>query len=178
LATVPVWWENPVTLATIVIACAAVISLLVSIGMWVATWRSVDITRKTYEATHRPYLGVQRIDTEQISGSRGMKITLQYENFGPVPATVLDLSLKAYVDGTEVGRGPAKKGITLHPGAPLSQRVYVRDPDFAQVESGRPLEITVDIKYRGPVEKTYSLSQRYIYLPALNLFSPQEGLAD
>jgi hypothetical protein len=178
LETVPVWWENPVTLATIVIAFAAVISLFVSIGMWVATWRSVDIVRKTYEATHRPYLGVQRIDSEEISGSRGMKITLQYKNFGPVPATVLDLSLIAYVDGTEVARGPAKKGITQHPGAPLSQRLYVRDPEFAQVENGRPLEITLGIKYRGPVEKTYSFSQRYLYLPALNLFSPQEGFAD
>ena len=55
------YWEDQITVATLVIAASTVVSLIVSVLMWNAMRRQTQLTQDIFEAAHRPYVGVLKL---------------------------------------------------------------------------------------------------------------------
>lgn len=81
--------KDPIVTATWVIAIATVVNVVVSAGLWKATRNSVEIARRVYEATNRPYIGTERIDLTNDTAHRVLDIAIVLKNYGTVPGDIL-----------------------------------------------------------------------------------------
>ncbi len=107
------WWRDPVVVTAIltgVIACSTVAYTIITRLLWKATKQSVDASRKsveiaekTFEASHRPYLGIERVSRKTPPEDPHWWIVLTVRNFGNLPAPDVEMKAEVQIDGKLVG---------------------------------------------------------------------------
>ena len=78
-------------LAAVVIAVATIVNVVIARKLWEQTRGSVDVTRRHFERTDRPYVGADFIEIQHDRLKRKATITAVVKNFGPLPAHRLAL---------------------------------------------------------------------------------------
>ncbi len=107
------WWPDPIVVTAIftaVIACSTVAYTIITRRLWKATKQSVDASRKsveiaekTFEASHRPYLGIERISRQITPHDPHWWIVVTVRNFGSLPAPDVEMKAEVQLDGKLVG---------------------------------------------------------------------------
>jgi hypothetical protein len=125
-----IWYKDPITVATIVIAMAAIGSAVISErlrrvtaeyvqatkeyvkatqDMLQATQETMRLTKDTlhvtkdiYEAAHRPYVGMFQVDHGFLQDNSELLLIIKYRNTGSVPAVELKAAVALTVGDTPV----------------------------------------------------------------------------
>ena len=107
------WWPDPVVVTAIltgVIAGSTVAYVIITVLLWKATKQSVDaskesveIAERTFEASHRPYLGIERISRQTPPEGPHWRIVVRVRNFGSLPAPDVQMKAEVQIDGKLVG---------------------------------------------------------------------------
>ena len=133
-----IWWRDPVVVTAIftaVIAVSTVAYTIITRLLWKATKQSVDASRKsveiaekTFEASHRPYLGIERISRQTPPEDPHWWIVVTVQNFGNLPAPDVEMEAEVQIDGKLIGEKhfiPPRVGekhvippLEIFPGAP------------------------------------------------------------
>ncbi len=108
-----IWWRDPVVFTAIftgVIAISTVVYMIITALLWKATKQSVDASRKsleiaerTFEASHRPYLGIDRVSRKTPPGDPRWWIVVRVRNFGNLPAPDVEMEAVVQIDGKLIG---------------------------------------------------------------------------
>src|SRR5205085_6695132 len=85
------WYQDPVVVSTIVIAIATVVNVVVSYFLWRATYHSMKITQKVFEAANRPYLGTQAVKTIRDDL---LRFSVEIKNVGTAAADKVKVNWK------------------------------------------------------------------------------------
>lgn len=157
------------------IAACALVGLL-----WYAS-----ISKATYEAAERPYVGVNGFavnyspdkitDPKQVgpvptSETTRVAFRAEIKNFGPVPGTEFQPDWKAFLNGVEIISRPK---IPDYPSIIFpSESVYLSGEifgkDYSAVQAGeKTLTIQILIKYSGP-SGTYKSCEKAQYVPDMS----------
>ena len=176
----PMWWKDPITLATIVIAGATVFNLVVSALLWVATYRNARIARLVFEASERPWLGVNLFKVANNPSGKVLRISLRIENFGKVPA----LQMKARWEDFRIGdlravmeeRSPASEETVVFPGVGIGKTASIKGKTYdALSEKVAKLQLSLLITYEGPRRDKYWTKQTYLFDPKAGSFVSLKG---
>ena len=174
------WWKDPITLATIVIAGAAVLNFFVTILLWMATNRNAGIARLVFEASERPYLGAASHKINHKRDEKVFIISLRIENFGKVPA----LQMKARWEDFRIGdlridlkeRDPASEETVVFPGVGIGKIVSIEGKAYdAMSEKVAKLQLSLIITYEGPRRNKYWTKQTYLFDPKAGSFVSLKG---
>ncbi len=153
-----------------VLALVTTVYAFVTVLLWWATRTQADISKKIFEATHRPWL---KITMKPWNWSQpDLPITLLVENEGSVEARITkwDVSLERYFAGFE---GPVKLAddgkdivnIVLPPGDDCTVDVKVAPDISLLVQVGAIVDLKVTAHYEGAAQSKYwsSLKAKEIY---------------
>lgn len=174
------WWKVPITLATIVIAGAAVFNIIVSALLWVATYRNAKIARLVFEASERPWLGVNLFKVANNPSGKVLRISLRIENFGKVPA----LQMKARWEDFRLGdmrdileeRNLPIEGTVVFPRVGIIKSESIKGKAYdAMIEQGAELLVSLLITYEGPRRDKYWTKQKYSFDPKTVTFFALKG---
>ena len=147
---------------------------------------SNKINRATYEAADRPYIGVSGISIfyapanatspDQVSQSpqkdtKIMPIRVEIKNFGPVPGTDFDSTLRGFLNGVEIkGSVVPHRAATIFPGQIIGMPATVGSRDYPLIRSGKKkFEIEVTVEYNRPTGHE-KYCERDQYIPDLRSF--------
>jgi hypothetical protein len=154
------WFRDPITGSTVMIAFATVVNLLISGFLWRATKeavdvskRSVEISRKVFEAANRPYVGVENLEVQRNEATKNLRIRTTFKNFGSIPAYETMPSADVLLDNAVQESKDLSKPLTLMPGGPsISLTVDLSTEWSTQVlEKRKNLIITALAWYRDTV---------------------------
>jgi hypothetical protein len=95
------WFKDPIAGATVVIAFATVINLMISVGLWIATKQSVDVARHVFQTANRPYIGTETIATNRNRQSKNLHIIASMKNYGTVPSEETELDWQVLLNGMD-----------------------------------------------------------------------------
>ncbi len=173
ILSLPCWTHDPVTVATVVIAAATVVNLLVSAGLWYATARTATIAEHAFEAANRPYVGVESIIALVDRTKKELNVTAIIKNFGSVPAEESTIRWEILMNGVaQPQTAVPDKPLTLFPTEISRLHAFCPDPFFGQIMAGTAtLEIIVRAVYYGPGKKSYIYHEKSQYEPVRNVFS-------
>jgi hypothetical protein len=166
------WWEEPITLATVVIAVATMFNVAVSICIGYFTFDYTRTTKNIYKASNRPYLGVIQNDIKHDGKKSYIISTLK--NVGNVPATIESISHSVLLDTSQMKPrftdSQEKRSNLL----PQQTMILVHEINLKApiTESTRMLEIEFTIKYKGINEDPYEDYEKYGYDNAHDAFIP------
>lgn len=172
ILSLPCWTHDPVTVATVVIAAATVVNLLVSAGLWYATARTATIAEHAFEAANRPYVGVESLIPGMDQTKRQLNITPILKNFGTVPAEELVLSWEVFLNDVAqpTTRLPDKPS-TLFPTETARLHAVFAEPTYGQILAGTvTLDVIITAVYKGPGNKSYVYKEKSQYDPLRNVF--------
>jgi hypothetical protein len=158
-----IWQQNTITLSTIVIAAATVAYVIYSFLLWKVTRQSIDLTRRIFESTNRPYVGVEA--GEAISKDGLIYVQTKIKNFGSAPAIELVGNWEITVDGKPL---PTLKqcyeAIVLLPQAACEHKSIINPgEEFQLSDNNHSLEIQFNLIYKsiGRQEYFYREQQRF-----------------
>lgn len=147
------WFKDPITVATVVIAFATVINVLVSLYMGKKTNDYTEVTKNIYKASNRPYVGIDAVKFNKDDGKH-LIFLITVKNFGSIPATNVRVSNQLILDGTNIptaGYEFNNKHSNLFPQATDNFIMKVGSV-YDRVENGSMvLDLTSTIKYRGVI---------------------------
>jgi hypothetical protein len=160
-------WDDPITVATVVVAVFTVVSVIVSAFMWSATREQARISREIFEAAHRPYVGVLELSGSMSIGARvDGWLSILIKNSGTVPAYQLRAFWLLSIGDVVIldTRGTEKASVLL-PDEPtrLHLNYVISKEQFSELKEGANLNIVVSIKYKGVTKKEYDYTQHAIY---------------
>jgi hypothetical protein len=102
-------WDDPITLATVVIAAATVINVFASLYIGKKTSDYTEITQNIYKAFNRPYVGINSITATKDNKIRKLFVDYKIKNYGSVPATGVRVNINTKLDGftmTTIDKAP------------------------------------------------------------------------
>jgi len=171
------WWKEPLVISTIVIATASAIYTVFSILLWRVTARYTKTTEKMFEASHRPFIGVEKIDITDEPGNNRLTVVARLTNFGSFPANRLLLSWNLTVNGAPLLPGPSEgRATVLFPRVAFKIQHPITGPTYTAVtQSPAALEFSIDARYQGVEGREYRSQQRYLYNRELKTFDVLEG---
>ena len=159
------WFHEPTTGATVVIAVATVVNLLVSIGLWLVTLSSLRVSREVFDTANRPYVGVDTFDVHHDYETKSLQLTMIIKNFGTAPAGAFNSTWQIWMDGHSIVPVPIDKPYTLFPGQTSVKLSAVTGDRFDQVMRGSViLDITTWVSYDGP-SHVYHYCEKHQYRP-------------
>src|SRR5271156_1513868 len=79
----------------------AILMVLATFFSAYATWRTALVTTAVFAVADRPFLGVERVNFQTADPAHPL-ITVNYKNFGNIPALDTIVSVHAVVDGKVV----------------------------------------------------------------------------
>jgi hypothetical protein len=164
--------SDPVTLATVVIAIATVVNVIVSWFLWKATHRTANVTQNIFEAAHRPYL-MSVLSADWRVEQQRFNFNTEIRNFGSVPARKLKGRIIATLGNREVKSWDDISPISLYllPQQPIEFPSWLDGDDFTDLwEHAAELRISVDVQYSGAGEQTYLHSETYVISRVLEQF--------
>ena len=123
------------------------------------------LAQRVFEASQRPYVGIEAVHYSADKSKRTMTITTDIRNFGVNPAEDVEIESHWYVDGIEAMRSdqPPKKHGVIFPGNARSLNAFFSNVDFPGLESGRiKWVISVSSTYRW-TNKKYKYCEQWGY---------------
>lgn len=164
-----------IAICSIATLLATVVGVGTSIGLWITTKHSVDLSAEVFRKSLRPHLGlgprvvVKRGYADSLatrdSACVQMELHVTLKNFGTAPATLIRQDWVLNIAGKEIPDQSPKKDLLLFPGDDL-EMVYTRtDSAFINVEKGRSrFSMYFRIRYYGATADTYYTYQEFNYL--------------
>ena len=162
------WWRDPVVFTAIftaVIAVSTVAYTIITRLLWKATKQSVDASRKsleiaekTFEASHRPYLGIERTFRQTPPEDPHWWIVVTVRNFGNLPASDVKMEAQVEIDGKLVGEKHVIPPIEVFPEAPYNwtlENMLTLEMTKKVNTGGAFLGISVRISYPVPPNVRY-----------------------
>ncbi|HXT64856.1 MAG TPA: hypothetical protein VN696_17575 [Pyrinomonadaceae bacterium] len=182
----PSRWREPITLATIIIAIAAVLNLAATIYIGSATRQYVQATdsyvrvsKDQFSTSQRPYLGVvfvglyptcdgrPSVKTELESNRRSntLPLIISVQNFGGVPARDVSISFVLKINGqAQPTRTNTADAIALFPGQQFSRSSATFSSLVSAVLDGSATEdVEIEVKYRGYLDEQYMTKEHAKY---------------
>lgn len=153
------WYKDPITLATLVIAAATAIYCVMTILLWRATKNTADLTRLLFEKTNRPFVATKEVTSIAMGGGLQAQITLS--NFGTVPAMDMRVSITHWLNNEQLTstEQPLSK-IILAPRVEIILESTVTD-NRLNIVSMSGFEIRLEITYTGITDKPYRHHEIY-----------------
>jgi len=176
-------WFNSTNIAVWVTALATLAYVLISLLLWRATKHSAETTRKIFEQTHRPYVGMQSWELWKDAGAKGHLNCLTLINVGNVPASNVHVHIETFDhSGTIEKATSAEAGFVLFPNQAYmvqlstgivekvieENRVLAEHVGGAEVWLGITLKI--ELMYSGPNETNYYFRATIEQGPSRNEF--------
>jgi len=176
-------WLNSTNIAVWVTALATLAYVLISLLLWRATKQSSEITRKIFEQTHRPYVGIQSWELWKDAGPKGHLNCLTLINVGNVPASNVHVHIETFDHSGSIEKGTsAEAGFVLFPNQAYTvqvatgivenvieeNRVLAAHVGGAEVWLGITLKI--ELLYSGPNETNYFFKATIEQGPSRNEF--------
>jgi hypothetical protein len=149
------WYQDPIIVCTIVITIATVANLFVSAFLWLATSRSTNITQQIFEASHRPFLAITRIDMDVVNQVVEIEITIK--NIGSLIAKEVSIETDLSVKGKptmEEEKGTNER--ILPPGQELIRVVQVGKTTFENIANTYQVwKMENRLRYKNSTGKGY-----------------------
>ena len=152
----PKWIHDPIAVASVVIAGATVVNLVISLWLWQATADSADVTRRIFEAANRPYVGIENIEANKDEKTHRLFFIVRTKNFGTVPAEQFDNNMQIFLgDDLVPTQGVPDKPKILFPGQAILNTGLIGSSSYDALMAGTvTLRIVTTLTYKGP-EKEY-----------------------
>ena len=169
------WYQDPITVATWVIAVATVLYFITTAGLYL-------LTKHMFEATHRPLVGTTEIkmgDTGEPTNQIDIRII--FRNFGTVPAHDLRSEVLIFADGTLIPNAVREEEPVLTAMPTVANRAHATIHDaseYRQVHSANSLTIVFRCSYKGAQRKRYTSETKWKYHRQQNRFHIIQGKAD
>jgi hypothetical protein len=110
------WHKDPVSLATVVIAAATLVNLIISLLIWSSTYHASQIAEASFKAGNRAYIGLDTISINRDDSKHLLQFDFVMKNFGNVPTKGI-LRWKAYINGNpQPGLNEPNPEETIFPG--------------------------------------------------------------
>jgi len=166
-------WKDPTTLATIVIAIATVVNVVVSLIIGYLTNKYTETTQNIYRASNRPYIGAKLKITSNDKIKKYYLIT-EIRNYGSVPASHVQPEFIILLDGfkvEDISHSIPDTYFNLYPNSQIQATHQINA--YADIRNGHKiLEIETKIKYKGITEDQYEDYQKWRYSIKYDRFVP------
>ena len=158
----------------------AILMVLATFFSAYATWRTALVTSTIFAVADRPFIGVQQVVFAGTDTQHPM-ISVNFRNFGSIPALDTIISVHAVVDG-KVVRLPAgtmsemDAGI-VSPNVPHDFYVFIPPEKYQAVAAGKSnLQVHVKVLYKGPAHQVQlCYFERFSYDLRVNVFMASGG---
>lgn len=161
-------WFDSTNIAVWVTAVATLAYVVISLLLWRATEHSAQTTRKIFEQTHRPYVGMQSWELWKDEGPRGHFNCLTLINVGNVPASNVHVTIETFDHSGSIERGTsAEAGFVLFPNQAYTvqvptgivERVIEENRTLSEHVGGAEvwmgITLNIELLYSGPSETNY-----------------------
>jgi hypothetical protein len=161
-------WFDSASIAVWVTALATLAYVVISLLLWRATKHSAETTRKIFEQTHRPYVGMQSWALWKDGGSTGNLNCLTLINVGNVPASNVHVNIETFDHSGSIEKATsAEAGFVLFPNqaytvqvaTEIVERVIEENRALAEHVGGGEVWLGITLKiellYSGPSETNY-----------------------
>ena len=161
-------WFDSTSIAVWVTALATLAYVVISLLLWRATEHSAQTTRKIFEQTHRPYVGMQSWELWRDAGPKGHFNCLTLINVGNVPASNVHVNIETFDhSGTIEKASSAEAGFVLFPNQAYTvqvptgivERVIEENRTLAEHVGGAEvwlgITLNIELLYSGPSETKY-----------------------
>jgi hypothetical protein len=158
-ATPTPWYQEPITVATWVIAVATV-------GYFATTVALLSLTRRMFQASHRPYIGASSVMMTKIATPPSILFELPVRNFGSLPALNFTQDIQIIADGTVIPSDIQEEMLVtvVMPDAPYRASVTIDDPyEYRLVDAARTLSVRITCRYQGVQHKRYCTETKLTY---------------
>ena len=163
--------DEAVVISTVVIALAAIINLVVSTLLWRETRSYSKTTRDMFEASHRPYVGVHRIQFTNDESQRKITIRAEIHNKGSVPAQRVEYEVKVVANGFPLPVIMAEhKPSLIFPGTPAFNTSHITDAKEYRDTISMPIDFFLSVHYEGVANRKYSYEGQWMHRPGENCF--------
>jgi hypothetical protein len=176
-------WFTSTNIAVWVTALATLAYVLISLLLWRATKHSAETTRKIFEQTHRPYVGMQSWELWKNAGAKGHLNCLTLINVGNVPASNVHVNIETFDhSGTIEKATSAEAGFVLFPNQAYTVQVATGIVENV-IEENRALAahvggaevwlgitLKIELMYSGPNETNYYFRATIEQGPSRNEF--------
>lgn len=170
------WYKDVPTLASIAVAFATLVYVGVSIYLLKATKRIAQITQDTFEASNRPYLGVNEL-SPSWQGTR-LDFRAEVINYGSVPAKLSKREWWIDSYGERIFTDCiTDKTVILLPQTPYTIKTSLKNADSLP-DGIASLKIQINVAYKGITNKTYNHSEIYRYDNSGTRFIKDSGESD
>lgn len=176
-------WFNSTNIAVWVTALATLAYVLISLLLWRATKQSAETTRKIFEQTHRPYVGMQSWELWKDAGAKGHLNCLTLINVGNVPASNVHVHIETFDHSGTIEKATSPEaGFVLFPNQAYTvqlatgvvekvieeNRLLAEHVGGAEVWLG--ITLKVELMYSGPNETNYYFRATIEQGPSRNEF--------
>lgn len=182
-ALVSIDWLNSTNIAVWVTALATLAYVLISLLLWQATKESAETTRKIFEQTHRPYVGMRSWELWKDAGSKGHLNCLTLINVGNVPASNVHVHVETFDHSGSIEKGTsAEAGFVLFPNQAYTVQVATGIVENV-IEENRALTehvggaevwlgitLKIELQYSGPNGTNYFFKATIEQGPSRNEF--------
>jgi hypothetical protein len=176
-------WLTSTNIAVWVTALATLAYVLISLLLWRATKHSAETTRKIFEQTHRPYVGMQSWELWKDAGAKGHLNCLTLINVGTVPASNVHVHIETFDhSGTIEKATSAEAGFVLFPNQAYTvqlstgvvEKVIEENRELAEHVGGTEvwlgITLKIELMYSGPNETNYYFRATIEQGPSRNEF--------
>ena len=170
-------------IAVWVTALATIAYVLISLLLWRATQQSAETTRKIFEQTHRPYVGMQSWELWKDGGAKGHVNCLTLINVGNVPASNVHVNIETFDHSGCIEKATsAEAGFVLFPdqaytvqvATGIVEKVTEENRALAEHVSGTEVwlgvTLNIELLYSGPSETNYYFKATIEQGPSRNEF--------
>ena len=161
-------WPDSASIAVWVTALATLAYVVISLLLWRATEHSSQTTRKIFEQTHRPYVGMQSWELWKDAGPKGYFNCLTLINVGNVPASNVHVNIETFDHSGSIEKATsAEAGFVLFPNQAYTvqvptgivERVIEENRTLAEHVGGAEvwmgITLNIELLYSGPSETNY-----------------------
>jgi hypothetical protein len=161
-------WPDSASIAVWVTALATLAYVVISLLLWRATEHSSQTTRKIFEQTHRPYVGMQSWELWKDAGPKGHFNCLTLINVGNVPASNVHVNIETFDHSGSIEKATsAEAGFVLFPNQAYTvqvptgivERVIEENRTLAEHVGGAEvwmgITLNIELLYSGPSETNY-----------------------
>jgi hypothetical protein len=176
-------WFDSASIAVWVTALATFAYVLISLLLWRATKHSAETTRKIFEQTHRPYVGIQSWELWKDAGAKGHLNCLTLINVGNVPASNVHVHIETFDHSGKIETAAsAEAGFVLFPNQAYTvqvatgivEKVTEENRALAEHVGGTEVWLGITLKiellYSGPNETNYYFKATIEQGPSRNEF--------
>ena len=169
---------DPILIWTIVIGICGVANVIIAILMWRTSRAYTTITKNTFLASQRPYIGASIYIHNLHTDSSEIFLTVKLQNYGSVLAKKVDALIQIIVDGKilPINNSENKNQIFFpHWIHTLDGKIKDRNIFLAVKNGTSILEIRSFVKYYGIADKEYSTDEVCTYNPEMEIFIKKGG---